>query len=1145
MADPSPRRVSGLAYAGPLDGDERIPLTDDPSGSPTSKYTTPEDIAALAESEGGGGSGEAFEPSAANLYAAVLQLLEAGANVTITGDGTDGITIAASGGGGGSSFVPSQSNIYDAVKAILQAGSQVTITPNDGNHELTLASTASGGGTPFSPTQQNIYDAVKAILQGAANVTITPDDANSELDISASGGGSSFVPSQSNIYDAVKAIIVGGTDDDAAHTITLPAGGSSTPAEVADPQTIGFASFSAQNIAVGSFYDLVVSAVGASGGYAALGTGGNAGKLVMKKGVYTLAASITIQGPDRSGPSMSVAGTGVTERYWENSYHRDADNAIVIRRWITFSVDQDDRVATVRVENEQTHNTLQQSAFSLSAIADGVLLPAAASGPKGDKGDKGDPGEDGGGLSFTWLYPSAAQDTTANGRPAETVWPNTTAGINNLIAAVNALSPSDGDFIAFRVAGTTSDFVEVYQLISDRWTNVKNQAELDLILIGDSGNILFTVAFNAAKGQHAESSLPPGDDGFPEWNSGTVYPQYAEVRRYTSLYIRLNDGAADGAVNPDPASYGSELTWAKVGGLFEWMQNPDTNATEIGGFKLTDGAFGFHYEFADRQARADIANIVSGATPLTAAPQVPEWVQNSAYAAGRLVSYHGRVWRCVTALATSTTNPADSNHWSPVGAWSGTWSNTRRYALGNWVAWQGHFYIASRAVTGGLTPPLAPNDWYHLAPDLHGFRGVWAAGTAYAHGDLVFQSDHFYRCTNTAGVTSNMGPVADTANWDPAGTYHDDWVNDRRYEAGDMVRHGTDNAIWIAPATITAGQPEPGADGAAWRRIDDPGNGQSDVEAWALIGATVRIPRERQQPPTAGLSGENVRLNYGAQGVDLPRSQVGASPDADRPGTMSTAQVRKLQDLVKITPRGTWVGNQREYAVGDLVHRVYENHTITAYSLAAHSSTTANGPTVAGNATWATLAAVPVPDWDAASPSAARIRNKPTIPDPHTITEQLLAFDTAGIHSGYGADYWHRTNVLASAIPANAEVCFELPYTWTPPPRFWSRWVGAPTQVATEWWLQDFTVPDSDPPHVVDRIPAPTSSFTLDGGTHYHPFGFIDTSEHPRAVEIKEVALIVDGGGYLCFCTQGIRPTVGDPGSTARAAGIRILWRTL
>lgn len=534
------------------------------------------------------------------------------------------------------------------------------------------------------------------------------------------------------------------------------------------------------------------------------------------------------------------------------------------------------------------------------------------------------------------------------------------------------------------------------------------------------------------------------------------------------------------------------------------------------------------------------ADLLAAAQALPA--RAREWVSGNEYRAGQLATYDNRVWRAVTALATSIEAPPFSSHWHIVGGHAGVWASDHIYDAGEYVSYQSQWYMAIAHVTAGDTaPPQNRDRWAHLAPDLAGFRGIWSAGRTYWRGDVVWQSEHFYACV-AESVTSNTGPVADVDNWDPQGTYHDDWVSTRRYEAGDMVRYGTDNGIWIAASTITANLPAPGTDSdEAWRRVDN-----DEIAAWAHISSTARIPRDRQQPPTVGFSGEAVDLRYGALTVSLPVATVGTT---DRGGTVTAAMVRKLHDLMpdanRITPRGTWVGNGREYAAGDLVYRREGHHLILAYCTADHSSTSSNGPVGAtsSNTYWTNLLAIPQTDWTAdEAHSFAGIRNRPTIPDAHTITTRMLNFDVAGIHSGHGENYWHRSDVLASDVPAGSEVCFELPYTWSPPPRLWSRWAGAPSQVAQEWWLEDYTPPGQTT--VVDRIPAPDSSFTTGGSTHYHPMGYIDTESHPRTVETREIALIVDGGGYLCFWT-GVRPVVGDHGSTARAAGVRMLWRSM
>ena len=69
------------------------------SNPPTDLSTAEQTAVRTAIGAGTGSGGGSFVPSAANLYSAVLSLLEAGTNITIAGDGTDEITITAPGNG--------------------------------------------------------------------------------------------------------------------------------------------------------------------------------------------------------------------------------------------------------------------------------------------------------------------------------------------------------------------------------------------------------------------------------------------------------------------------------------------------------------------------------------------------------------------------------------------------------------------------------------------------------------------------------------------------------------------------------------------------------------------------------------------------------------------------------------------------------------------------------------------------------------------------------------------------------------------------------------------------------------------------------------------------------------------------------------
>ena len=644
-----------------------------------------------------------------------------------------------------------------------------------------------------------------------------------------------------------------------------------------------------------------------------------------------------------------------------------------------------------------------------------------------------------GGGTFHWVYPSAAQDNTDSGRAAETVWNRSAANALAIRTALNALTAQDGDYALWLANRTSSDdFLYLALRIAGKWFLLQSSGstglggELNASNATQITSYFARVSATTTKGQlNADTNTAEQAGGLSLWDADVTYLTNSVVIHNFLLYIRRTDGAADDATNPEPGTTAASGVWDQIGGIsISGLGTVPDGAGEAAALRIEQGGIVVTFEIVDAQARADIAG-------LQGPPRVKEWVQGREYRTGALAAYDDRVWRCVTVLESSQTAPPFSTHWHVVGGYAGIWNNSHIYQPGEYVKYQSDFYIAVANITGGSAPPSNVN-WAHLAPDLEGFRGIWHAGTTYIRGQVVFQSDHFYRCTAET-VTSNTGPVTDTDNWDPVGTYHDDWISTRRYNAGDMVRHGADNGIWIAPALIAAGEPAPGAAGATWRRVDD-----EEIAAWARVSSTDRIPRDRLQPPslTTDTDTGRISLNWGAATIQLPlagtitqngelvgvggtlskdlalqihnlinspgsvtfaisrdetgntvtldvggithdltAAVAGTSPDEDRGGIMPDWAVRKVADLTYTRARGAWVGNQREYAVGDLVHRQYDNHGILARCKVDHSSTSANGPIVAGNTQWDTLLAIPRADWDAADGTPSAIRNKPTIPE--------------------------------------------------------------------------------------------------------------------------------------------------------------------
>ena len=507
----------------------------------------------------------------------------------------------------------------------------------------------------------------------------------------------------------------------------------------------------------------------------------------------------------------------------------------------------------------------------------------------------------------------------------------------------------------------------------------------------------------------------------------------------------LDQAAVDGRINalipaasrvPSGGSAGQLLAKNSDNTGLEWTDPPQPGSGLPGGgsagqflrrtssgYEWADAPSGLPSGGAEGQVLERTASGYQWVDPevLSGTARAKEWVQGRAYRTGSLAAYDDRVWRCVTVLESSQTAPPFSNHWHAVGGYAGIWQSSHIYQPGEYVKYQSDFYMALANITADADAPPSNSNWAHLAPDLEGFRGIWAAGVTYYRGQVVYQSDHFYTCTSES-VTSNTGPVADVGNWDPSGIFRDSWDSNYRYEAGDQVLH--DGKLWGAIATIPAGAAsEPGTH-ANWKRIDNEAvsawalDGDSspipaaklvnapgaNIALWAQDGNSDRIPRDKLQPPTQTSDADTGRisLNWGSayERLNLAGTQLVNGQRVGIGGTMSKQQALDLHNLAnaprQFRRRGIWASGIA-YAVGDVVESGYHANRIVAICRTAHTSSESafNEPTDTSPASaddpWETILSIPYIDWNAAVPdpfplteshvlpTAGFIRNKPEI----------------------------------------------------------------------------------------------------------------------------------------------------------------------
>ena len=145
-----------------------------------------------------------------------------------------------------------------------------------------------------------------------------------------------------------------------------------------------------------------------------------------------------------------------------------------------------------------------------------------------------------GGPTVTWLRPSAAQDSTANNRTAETVW----TAAADLLAALNAISsPANGD-IAF-----------------GRWQR-NASADAGLVWIyGALGWVLTSESLSLAPYRGAPTAGAPGDesgDAITPWSADRSWAEGALTLYGLSIWEALED------IDANQAAPGVHHLWAAV-----------------------------------------------------------------------------------------------------------------------------------------------------------------------------------------------------------------------------------------------------------------------------------------------------------------------------------------------------------------------------------------------------------------------------------------------------------------------------------------------------------------------------------------------------------------------------------------------------
>ena len=558
----------------------------------------------------------------------------------------------------------------------------------------------------------------------------------------------------------------------------------------------------------------------------------------------------------------------------------------------------------------------------------------------------------GGGSTFHWLYPTAAEDDTSGGRPAETVFNLGSGGnVDHVLDKLPGLNAVDGDFVAFRGKSsrdTGNDYIWVYQLVSGRWTSLQYlAAELTGVNILDPNDALFKVSRTTARGSHAEAVANFSETGWKgDWNEATTYLPGDIVRHQATdgrWYVYIAHYESTGIV---PESNSSNV-WMQLTSHISHANQVPQGANPASALTLFQDGITETVELVDRRARDDIAAIGTSSVVIDVEhPVVPD--------------------------------PVETTHTPNQGALSGTIATVGlRPAADDWVGvdiWSSHSVSLNLAV--GTEAVSAVSDavpatqnkvvWLRVTRSLTAGENLSIVATGSAITEQV--TIDTYRVWQTTGSTAEgrdvLGIAADQARASlipgPQNRTVESWINELRlYEllpasgraqGRALIIGGDDDPIWSSLNTdhviATAGFP-PGEDSnnlthwlsylherAHWRGIwsaaTDYEAGDTvvrdgviyrcvtahtaqawnadywlaetvSVEGWAQAGGE-GIPSSKLPDLSAVFSPTNVTIRYqgDATGADIPLAHVGQNSYA---GLISPAEKTAVGTIDDLTAR--------------------------------------------------------------------------------------------------------------------------------------------------------------------------------------------------------------------------------------------------
>jgi hypothetical protein len=298
-----------------------------------------------------------------------------------------------------------------------------------------------------------------------------------------------------------------------------------------------------------------------------------------------------------------------------------------------------------------------------------------------------------------------------------------------------------------------------------------------------------------------------------EWNSGITYNRDAVSQFNGKTYICLEPHTAQ-------ADFYDDLYYVTVAGAStpRWILMLDGKAWKSNWLPNTDYALGNIVTYGgvvyvctvNHTSAAVELDITKWETYSKFDKWSNVWTNGAVYGIGEIVKYGGIVYRCtanhISAALLSDGLEVDQANWEVVNSgidYKSSWTTSVRYKVNDIVKNDADLYIALEGHTAELPFDIAK--WALWQPGTD-FKSTWNIATVYQPGDLVVYGGYSYICL-TNNNTNNI-PSTSGSDWEIATQGYSmrlDWTNASDYLVGDVVRHG--GYLYAAIADNTSENP--------------------------------------------------------------------------------------------------------------------------------------------------------------------------------------------------------------------------------------------------------------------------------------------------------------------------------------------------